>query len=148
MGNICYNTSRGENMSTDNQFKSNTRVVIFFLVISLLYTGFKVGTNMIENQSEMLLKDYLPIMISGFGIIALLVSVLTNKKIDTVSIQKQIFVLTCLGMIFMPFTIILFVFGIMKYIENNSFKLQFFGGTIFGMIIFGTIISSIAILIS
>lgn len=123
---------------------SNIKVVSLFILISFIFTGIKLyqilGTDILDIQGEMLFKDFFPLFVSGFGIVALLVSVLTYYIFDNLYPKHQVLLFTLVGMMFMPFTIILFVIGIMKYMEKSKFKVHFFGGSLLGMILFGVII--------
>ena len=129
------------------KLKSNIYVVTFILLVTLVFTGIKIyqltSTNILDIQSVMLLKDYFPLLLSGYGILALIVSVLTYFKFDSFYPKQQVILFCMAGMIFMPFTIILFVIGIMKYLEKSKFKAQLFGASLAGMIIFGIIVASV-----
>ena len=129
------------------RLKSNIYVVTFILLVTLVFTGIKIyqltSTNILDIQSVMLLKDYFPLLLSGYGILALIVSVLTYFKFDSFYPKQQVTLFCMAGMIFMPYSIILFIVGIMKYMEKEKFKTQFFGGAIGGMIAFGIIIAAV-----
>ena len=88
----------------------------------------------------MIFKDLFPLILSGYGLVALLVSVLTYYFFDNLYPQHQVLLFTFAGMLFLPFTIILLVIGIMKYMEKNKYKIHFFGGAIVGMLVFAVLV--------
>lgn len=135
------------NQQLRKKLLSNIIVVSAIIGISLIFTGIKLyqlfATNLLDVQSVMILKDYLPLLITGYGLLALIVSVLTYFTFDRYYPQHQVLLFCFTGMVFMPFTIVLFVVGIMKYLEKSKFKVHFFGASLFGMIVFGVLIASV-----
>lgn len=86
-------------------------------------------------------KAYVPILIQGFGFLAIIVSSLLYRFADKLSESQQVIAFSLLGVAFIPYTIILFVIGIMKFIEDNRYKLHFLVSAIVGMVLFGLAVS-------
>jgi hypothetical protein len=125
------------------KLKSNIFVVSFILLITLIFTGIKVveitSSDLLLEQSHLLLKDYLPFIFTSYGLLALIVSILTYFYFDSFMPKSQVRLFNFFGVMFLPFTIILFVIGIMKYMEKETFKASFFASIVLGLIALGIV---------
>ena len=131
--------------SLEARLKSNLNIVLILFIIASIFSISRIF-NLISTDTFNL-KDifhdqaYIPILIQGFGFLAIIVSSLLYQFADKLSESQQVIVFSLFGVALMPYTIILFVIGIMKFVEDNRYKLQFLISAIIGMILFGLAIS-------
>ena len=125
------------------KLKGNIFGVIFFLLISAIFVGFKLSTmfgespTLLEIQGVLIAKDIIVFGIFGLGLIALGLSIYLYYKFDSFYPQNQVKLFMGIGLFFLPFTIILVVIGIMKYMEKSKFKKSFFVTSIISLLAFG-----------
>lgn len=127
------------------KLKSNIRVVLIFLGISVIVLGVTLYdiffTNLLDVQTNLLIGQTFPIFFTGYGVLALLASIYAYYKFDNYYPQQQIVLFMLIGTIFSPFTIVLLVIGIMKYLEKSKFKPHFFGSFVLGFLVLGVVMS-------
>ena len=139
---MTYNEKMRKNL------KGNLYGVGFFLLISLfsfvykLYQLYFAETTLFEINGRLLVGDYIVFILFGFGLLALIVSFLIYLYFDNFDPEAQVKLFTFMGVLFLPYTIILFVIGIMKYLEKSTFKFAFFGSIVLALLISGIGFSS------
>lgn len=132
------------------KLRGNLFGVGFFLLVSGIMLGFKLNAlygaspNLIDIQTNLLAMDWIVIIIFGIGVLALLVSLFLYLKFDNYYPQTQIKMFVGFGVLFLPFTIILLVIGIMKYMEKQTFKFSFFGVGVLSLLLVG-VLSSVTV---
>jgi len=135
--------------SLEAKLKSNLNIVFFFFTIVSIFSLIRIlhltSTNSFHLNELFTDKIYIPILIQAFGFLAVTASSLSKKIADKLSESQQVIAFTLLGTAFLPFTIILFVMGIMKLIENNQYKLHFVLSAISGLLLFGIAFSIVFI---
>lgn len=129
------------------RLKANLNVVLIFFIIASIFSILRI-TSLINTNAfhiDLMFSDnaYVPILIQGFGFLAILASSISYRIADRLSESHQVILLCTLGVAFIPYTIILYVVGIMKFIDDNRYKLHFFLSSIVGMLLFGLAISII-----
>jgi len=131
--------------SLEARLKSNLNIVLILFIIASIFSISRIfnliSTDTFHLQDIFHDKAYIPILIQGFGFLAIIVSSLLYQFADKLSESQQVIVFSLFGVALMPYTIILFVIGIMKFVEDNRYKLQFLISAIIGMILFGLAIS-------
>lgn len=131
------------NESLRLKLRGNIFGVLFFLLIATIMFGIKLyslygaSPSLLDINSVLLAGDYLVIMFFIWGILSLIASVFLYFKFDSFNPYVQIRLFMAIGLLFLPYTIILVVIGIMKYMEKNKFKGSFFGTSILTLLIFG-----------
>lgn len=127
------------------KLKINIYGVLFFLTISAITVGIRIyqlyfqEMPLIEINGRLLTNDYLIFILFGWGILGLIASILIRTYFDNFYPKDQVALFSGLGILFMPYTVILFVLGIMKYLEKNKFKKNFFGSIFIAIIALGLI---------
>lgn len=132
------------------KLRGNIVGVSFFLLISTFLAAIKIynlyfaEVTLIDINSKLLVGDYIVLILFAMGVIALLLSIFLYKKFDNYYPQTQIILFMGIGVFFLPYTIILAVIGIMKYIEKNKFKKAFFVTSILSLLLLA-IVSSVTV---
>jgi len=129
------------------KLRGNLFGVGFFLIISTIVFVIRLNKiywatpSLLEINNKLLAGDYITFIFFGMGIVALLLSLFLYLKFDNYYPQTQIKLFMAIGIFFLPYTIILVVIGIMKYIEKSKFKTSFFATSIITLLVLGLISS-------
>lgn len=123
------------------RLKSNLNIVLIIFVIASVFSIIRILslTSSDEFHVNAIFTDkaYLPILIQGFGFLAIIVSSILYRSSNKLSEGHQVIAFSLLGAAFIPFTIILFIIGIMKFVEDNRYKMHFVISGIVGLLLFG-----------
>lgn len=108
-----------------NKLKTNQKIASILFGLSLIYLLFKLYqiffTDMLDIQSILLFKDYLPIFLASHGLLALLASILIKQRFDNLYPHQQVQAFFILGLLFFPFNVYLVYLGVQKYQEKKTY---------------------------
>lgn len=108
------------------KLQKNIILSIILSSIAFLYLLFKLYqiffTDMLDVQTVLLMKDYIPIFLSAHAVLAILSSIIIKQKFDSLYPQQQIQAFLFLGLFFFPFNAYLIKLGIDKYNEKSTHK--------------------------
>jgi hypothetical protein len=103
----------------------NIKLSLIIFTLSLIYLLFTLYQlfmkDMLAIQSVLLLKDYIPIILSIHGLLAILSSILIKHKFDSLYPHQQVQAFLFFGILFFPFNAYLIYLGIEKYREKNKY---------------------------
>lgn len=112
---------------------------IFFFVE--LYHIFFAKVTVIDIQNKLILLDYLVIILFVDGVLALLYSIFAYKRFDNYYPKGQLKLYLIGGILFLPYTVVLYAIGIQRYMEKTKLRSTFIGYTIFLLLVFGAFYS-------
>ena len=105
---------------------NNIKLTLILFGLSLIYLLIKLYQiffgDLLDIQTVLTFKDYIPIFLSIHGLLAVLFSIFIKQKFDGLYPHQQLQAFLFLGIVFFPFNVYLIYLGIEKYKEKNKYR--------------------------
>jgi len=113
------------NEQLKNKLQTNLVIATILFFLSLIYLAIKLYqiffTNMLDIQSILILKDYVPIFLASHGLLAILSSIVIKHNFDRLYPHQQVQAFFLLGFLFFPYNLYLLYLGLQKYQEKKDY---------------------------